>query len=331
MNELEGFYIPDIPPTADGSCAGDPNAAAEAANNGWWTCGGYTRDTDIVSCPDYLTWGVSFDDGPSLYTQKLLNFLEQKDITATFFAVGSRVVEYPNVLIEEYMSGHEIAVHTWSHPPLTSLTNEEIVAELGWTRKAIKAVLGVTPTLMRPPYGDIDDRVRAISLAMGLVPVIWSQTKTGAKFDTNDWRVAAGSIPGNASLASFEQILNNATTLDSGFIVLEHDLFEITVDLAVGYTLDAALTFVPKLNLEPIGKCTGLSNNIYRETNTNTSFPYHNQTTGSNDGTEIDGDSNGNSVASGVGHASGAGFVMTIPVWSSLTLAAIAALSSIML
>jgi hypothetical protein len=38
---------------------------------------------------------------------------------------------------------------------LTALTNEQIVAELGWTRKAIKAVLGVTPTTMRPPYGDI--------------------------------------------------------------------------------------------------------------------------------------------------------------------------------
>ena len=41
------------------------------------------------------------------------------------------------------------------HKPLTSLTNAQIVAELGWTRKAIKDVLGVTPTTMRPPYGDI--------------------------------------------------------------------------------------------------------------------------------------------------------------------------------
>lgn len=39
--------------------------------------------------------------------------------------------------------------------PLTSLTNAEVVAELGWTRKAIKQVLNVTPTTMRPPYGDI--------------------------------------------------------------------------------------------------------------------------------------------------------------------------------
>jgi peptidoglycan/xylan/chitin deacetylase (PgdA/CDA1 family) len=65
------------------------------------------------------------------------------------------------------------------------LTTEQVVAELGWARKAIKDVIGVTPTLMRPPFGDIDDRVRAISLAMGMVPVIWTKTGTGATFDTN--------------------------------------------------------------------------------------------------------------------------------------------------
>ena len=83
------------------------------------------------------------------------------------------------------MSGHEISVHTWSHPTLTSLTNEQIVAELGWTRKAIRDVLGVTPTTMRPPQGDIDDRVRAISMAMGLTPIMWTSTPDGGKFDSN--------------------------------------------------------------------------------------------------------------------------------------------------
>lgn len=53
------------------------------------------------------------------------------------------------------MSGHEISVHTWSHRLLTTLTNEQIVAELAFTREAIKEVIGVTPTTMRPPQGDI--------------------------------------------------------------------------------------------------------------------------------------------------------------------------------
>jgi peptidoglycan/xylan/chitin deacetylase (PgdA/CDA1 family) len=47
--------------------------------------------------------------------RQLLDYLTPQNIKATFFVVGSRVVENPRVLIEEYMGGHEISVHTWSH------------------------------------------------------------------------------------------------------------------------------------------------------------------------------------------------------------------------
>lgn len=53
--------------------------------------------------------------------------------------------------------------------PLTSLTNEQIVAELGWTRKAIKAVLGVTPLTMRPPYGDIEYAPQCVQYMRGVL------------------------------------------------------------------------------------------------------------------------------------------------------------------
>ncbi|KAJ3558568.1 hypothetical protein NP233_g11486 [Leucocoprinus birnbaumii] len=121
MKELDGFNIPDFSPTADGSCAGDPTAASQAQQRGWWTCGGWTRDTDITACPDKGTWGVSFDDGPGPYTQNVLDYLKGKNIHATFFVVGSRVIERPKVLVEEYMAGHEISVHTWSHRVCFSL------------------------------------------------------------------------------------------------------------------------------------------------------------------------------------------------------------------
>jgi hypothetical protein len=174
---------------------------------------------------------------------------------------------------------------------------------------------------MRPPFGDIDDRVRAICLAMGMVPIIWTSTKDGGKFDTNDWMVAGGSMSGNQSVASFKQILANATAIDTGFIVLQHDLFEITVNLAVGYTLDLALAHEPKLDLKPIGECTGIGpENIYLETNTNTSFPYHKKSSESGGPSGIDVDGNGNVVGSGSGNStSSAGFITTtIPMLSSL-------------
>lgn len=45
LKELDGFNIPDLEPTTDGTCGSDPALAADAANRGWWTCGGWTRDT----------------------------------------------------------------------------------------------------------------------------------------------------------------------------------------------------------------------------------------------------------------------------------------------
>ncbi|KAL4245229.1 hypothetical protein ABKN59_010018 [Abortiporus biennis] len=298
MKELDGVTIPDIAPTKDGECATDPTAAANAQQNGWWTCGGWTRDTDITVCPDKFTWGVSFDDGPSVKTQELLTFLEQKDITATFFVVGSRCVERPNLLIEEYMAGHEISVHTWSHRPLTSQTTEEIVAELGWTREIIKTLTGVTPVTMRPPYGDIDDRVRAISLAMGLTPIIWTRFN-GFAFDTNDWQVAAGNVNGIQQMTTFENILGNATNMDTGFVVLQHDLFEITVDLAVGYTIPAALSHNPPFTLKAIGQCNSFPiSNMYLETNTQKAFPYP-QNVVRNSTSSTSSSSNGTSSTSG--------------------------------
>ena len=170
-----GIEIPDFPPTNPGSCrtifsllivvddnpGGCPNNTAilgQAGANGrcWWTCGGCVRITDIVECPTAMDWGLTYDDGPSYYTPNLLQYLDQQKLKSTFFIVGSRGLQFPRILQLEFMSYHQIAVHTWSHPPMTTLTNEEIISELGWTKEIIRAVIGLTPNIWRPPYGDVE-------------------------------------------------------------------------------------------------------------------------------------------------------------------------------
>ena len=131
-----------------------------------------------------MNWGLTYDDGPALHTGDLLSYLDQQNLKATFFVVGSRAISYPALLQQEYMAQHQIAIHTWSHPAMTTLTNDEIIAELGWSRKIMKDVLGVTPTYWRPPFGDVDNRVRAIAKAMGLRTSIWTRISTQATFDT---------------------------------------------------------------------------------------------------------------------------------------------------
>jgi hypothetical protein len=74
-----------------------------------------------------------------------------------------------------------------------------------------------------------------------------------------DWKVPGGVVTGPQSFATFEAILTNATTLSTGFIVLEHDLYPQTVDLAIGYTLPAAESFNPPLTVSfldrPLDAC----------------------------------------------------------------------------
>ncbi|RDX56198.1 hypothetical protein OH76DRAFT_1338011 [Lentinus brumalis] len=268
-----GVTIPDIAPTVAGGCAANPQAAADTSRC-WWTCGGCPGPNDVVSCPDKMTWGLTYDDGPALYTGELLSYLDQQNLKATFFVVGSRAISYPALLQEEYMAQHQIAVHTWSHPEMTTLTNDQVIAELGWSRKIIKDVLGVTPTYWRPPYGDVDNRVRAIATAMGLQTSIWTRISPTATFDTGDFNIAGGTTNAEQVLNNWHSIVNNATQIDTGFIVLEHDLFQQTVEIAKDYILPDALAHQPPFKIEPIVSCLGLPlSDAYVETNNNKSHP----------------------------------------------------------
>jgi peptidoglycan/xylan/chitin deacetylase (PgdA/CDA1 family) len=87
------------------------------------------------------------DDGPSPYTPRLLNLLNEQNLKSTFFIVGSRAISRPEMVQTEYMMGHQLSIHTWAHSSLTTLTNEEVVAELGWTKKIIHDITGVTPNV----------------------------------------------------------------------------------------------------------------------------------------------------------------------------------------
>jgi len=269
-----GVTIPNISQTLPGGCPANLQAVADDANRCWWTCGGCTRDSDVTTCPTLNTWGLTYDDGPSPYTPDLLGYLDQNDLKATFFTIGSRVISHPDILQAEYMGGHQVAVHTWSHPQLTQLSNEDIIAQLGWSKKVIHDVLGVTPNTMRPPYGDIDDRVRAICTAMGLTPIMWTRVSSLVTLDTDDFDISGGLTSVDQVLANWELILKNVTLLKSGFIVLEHDLFQQAVDVATGYILPDALAHKPPFKIEPVVTCLNKPlSDAYIETNDNKTNP----------------------------------------------------------
>ncbi|KAG9292005.1 hypothetical protein G9A89_017904 [Geosiphon pyriformis] len=204
--------ISDCPPKG----ASNPNCA--------WSCDHCESKDDVFFCPNKNDWGLTFDDGPaSSETGNLLKILDTLQIKATFFIVGSRVVEFPATLNKTLQLGHQIGVHTWSHTPLTTQTNEEIIAEMLWTEKIIKDSTGIVPKYMRPPQGDIDNRVRAIMKLLGYIIVGWS-------FDSGDFSAASGTKFNPDWIVS--NLTNWMQTPNSGRGVcsLEHDIHRIAVN-----------------------------------------------------------------------------------------------------
>lgn len=101
----------------------------QASNACSWTCNSCIRNTDITHCSSYHNWGLSFDDGPSQTTPSLLHYLWHQNTSATFFVTGSNIAIYPDILKQEFDQNHQIVIHTWSHRALTTLTNEQVLAE----------------------------------------------------------------------------------------------------------------------------------------------------------------------------------------------------------
>ncbi|OZJ02658.1 hypothetical protein BZG36_04416, partial [Bifiguratus adelaidae] len=191
---------------------------------------------DIYYCPSPDTWGLTYDDGPlnpqssgDPYAEpNLYNFLAAHNQKATLFYIGSNVLGYPQAAQRAFQDGHILCVHTWSHPPMTTLTNDKVVAELYWTLKVIKETTGVTPRCWRPPYGDVDDRVRSIAWQMGMRTILWD-------WDSNDWNIKGpdgGSLSSSTVDGYFSKWIADAKKTNHGHIVLEHELSDTTVNVA---------------------------------------------------------------------------------------------------
>ncbi|KAF9924138.1 chitin deacetylase [Linnemannia zychae] len=225
LSEIDLKGAPKIPLNV-----GEPPDCPDKVDDGvcYWTCDDCASD-DVVQCPERNVWGLTFDDGPTSATPDLLAYLDQQNVKATFFLIGANVIQYPDIVVKEAAAGHHLASHTWSHHALTTLTNEQIVAEIKWTEKAILEAAGLRVRYMRPPYGDIDNRVRFVLKKLGYAIVDWG----GDTFDSNDWKtpeVSKSSVVSHLekSIATYAHSPNNT----SGFISLEHDLTDETVAVA---------------------------------------------------------------------------------------------------
>jgi peptidoglycan-N-acetylglucosamine deacetylase len=151
---------------------------------------------------------LTFDDGPDpVYTPKLLDLLREKGVKATFFVVGKRADQYPEVVRRAWAEGHMVGNHTWSHYSLFCfLTPRRLRAEIELGNESVRRSCGFLPRLFRSPVGLRHPLLAPYLEALGLEYVSWS-IRTLDTFTTNSSVLA-------------KRILNKVR---GGDIILLHD------------------------------------------------------------------------------------------------------------
>jgi peptidoglycan-N-acetylglucosamine deacetylase len=165
----------------------------------------YPNDV-FLNGPNKKMVALTFDDGPEpMITPKIIAALKQENVKGTFFFIGEKVQKYPYIVKSTYKNGNVISSHNFRHDVLTKKTETELHQDLDKASEAIRQVIGKSPALLRPPYGEIDDKVVNAIKKDHYKIILWS-------IDTLDWS--------NRDQAMIQQnVLDNVR---NGDIILMH-------------------------------------------------------------------------------------------------------------
>src|SRR5713226_10276090 len=162
--------------------------------------------TDWRGRTDTASVALTYDDGPSEDTERILEMLRAYDLKATFFMLGRQVELFPETARRAVADGHEIGNHSYSHPVYLFRSRSQTRLQLERAQKIIAGVTGKQPRLARPPCGVRTPAYFAAAEALGLRTVQWNV----AGFD---WKERT-----SAEIAA--SILRDAS---AGSIILLHD------------------------------------------------------------------------------------------------------------
>ncbi len=123
---------------------------------------------------------LSFDDGPSSYTPKILSVLSRNHAPATFFVIGKQAKVFPHFVRDEVREGSEVGDHTETHPFMSLLSAATQRAQIVDAADAIEAAGAPPPSLWRPPYGAFNHTTLAILRSLRMLVTLWT-------VDTSDY------------------------------------------------------------------------------------------------------------------------------------------------
>jgi peptidoglycan/xylan/chitin deacetylase (PgdA/CDA1 family) len=159
-------------------------------------------DAELVSeaSTERKVVALTFDDGPSEYTERFLDVLREKDVPGTFFEIGQEMPGREAAMRRILAEGDEIGDHTMNHVEYPGY------GQIAGASARIKAYTGFQPCLFRPPGGAVNSSVIATAGSLGMKTITWD-------VDPRDW-----SLPGTGEI--YSNIVGNAKP---GAIILMHD------------------------------------------------------------------------------------------------------------
>lgn len=161
---------------------------------------------DKIIDPNQKVIALTFDDGPSYYTDRILDYLKEQKVTATFFLIGNKINRYEETVKKMVRNGNEIGNHSYSHKWLTKLSKQELDEEIQLTQDYIKKLTGLTPKIFRPTYGATNQKLQK---DVGMPSIMWT-------VDSSDWKIKNAKTIAN-------RVFNSSK--DSS-IILMHDTHE---------------------------------------------------------------------------------------------------------
>ncbi len=182
------------PPLASAAAAATPSGCKRGGNpfrsNG-------SRARKVVA--------LTFDDGPSGYTNDVLSILKRKKAKGTFFVLGNQIPGRERLLSRALRLGFEIGDHSFNHA-IYAGGGDRASAQMRLTNRRIKRAADFTPCLFRPPYGAVNRDLIGRARAAGMMTITWD-------VDPEDW-----ARPGTEAI--YRRIVG---AVRPGSIVLMHD------------------------------------------------------------------------------------------------------------
>ena len=119
---------------------------------------------------------LTFDDGPDpIWTRRVLDTLDAHGVRATFFVIGRKVEEHPDVVRDILTRGHAVGVHSYAHDRLFALRSPaRVKADVELAVDILERATGVRPRLFRPPIGHTNPTIARVIDDLDLVTIGWT-------------------------------------------------------------------------------------------------------------------------------------------------------------